>query len=279
MQKFLVLRIMKCMLEVLLCHFSYLLSIWKRYRQHLPRGNYICHPSTRKEVLSFQLSHLHKCLTFQTQSQFIAIFLVIFMMPISFSSDRWQNNLVDWFSALVVQQENEALLLPFTDISSFSFVAFVLNQPSDKDKGFAHTGSWSLLLIYRRLLLLCNAAHSALKKHPLLWTITDSIVFLLSITLQGDPVIPWLLPWRTATPMHDRKADSTLKMTLVYQNNSSAKYSMQSACLSLGEKPQMTVNSKRCSAFRRHPGNVNINSSSFEKAQIRTLRRHKIHGG
>lgn len=39
--------------------------------------------------------------------------------------------------------------------------------------------------------------------------------------------------------MHDRKAETTLKMTLFYQNNNMAKYSMQNASLSLEEKPQM----------------------------------------
>lgn len=36
-------------------------------------------------------------------------------------------------------------------------------------------------------------------------------------------VVPVRLPWRTAAPMHDRKAESTLKMTLLYQNHNMAK--------------------------------------------------------
>lgn len=42
---------------------------------------------------------------------------------------------------------------------------------------------WSLLFIYRPLLLLCNAACAALRQHSLLWIIADSVPFLLSTDL------------------------------------------------------------------------------------------------
>lgn len=57
-------------------------------------------------------------------------------------------------------------------------------------------------------------------------------------------VVPVWLPWRTAAPMHDRKAESTLKMTLFHQNNNTAK------CQSVMEEKAQILKSKRCWALR-----------------------------
>jgi len=88
MQVFLVLRIIKCMLEASLCHFSYLSWIWQSYTKYPPLGNYIFHLSTQKKVLCFQLSHLQSFYMFQTQSQYISLLLVIYEVPISTSHDK-----------------------------------------------------------------------------------------------------------------------------------------------------------------------------------------------
>lgn len=186
---FVILRIITCMLEALLPHFSYLSWIWQRYKKHLPLGNYIFHLSIQK-LLCFQLSHLHKVFTcFRHKAS---------IFPSSWSSlwclfqprdkDRRQSK----FGRMILRGEMPCwfirkvkhLLFFFTNLFlPFSFVAAVLNQPTDEDRGFACAGGWNLLLIYRPLLLLCNAACSTLKKYPLLWMVTDSILFLLGIDL------------------------------------------------------------------------------------------------
>lgn len=82
--------------------------------------------------------------------------------------------------------------------------------------------------------------------------------------------------------MHDRKADTILKMTLFYQDNNMAKDSMQSASLSLEEKTHMILNNKRRSALRRHPDNANIKLKQFwenTNKDTEKRRRHKIHEG
>lgn len=61
MQTFVILRIIKCMLESSLCHSSYWASIWQRYTKYQTLGNYIFQLSTQKKVLCFQL--LHKVFT------------------------------------------------------------------------------------------------------------------------------------------------------------------------------------------------------------------------
>lgn len=187
---FLILRIIKCMLEALLCHFSYLSWIWERYTKYLPLGNYIFHLSTQKKVLCFQLSYLHKI--FMCFGHKASIF------PSSWSS-LWclfqphmtkiegRANMVECFSkekCLAGLSEKWSISCAFyKPVSPFPFVAAVPNQPTDEDGGFVHAGDWCLLFIYRPLLLLCNAACSTLKKHPLFWIITHSILFLLSIDL------------------------------------------------------------------------------------------------
>lgn len=62
MQVFLVLRIIKCLLEASLCHFSCLSSIWQRYTKYLPLKNYIFHLSIQKKVCVFNYNIYKKFL-------------------------------------------------------------------------------------------------------------------------------------------------------------------------------------------------------------------------
>lgn len=109
---------------------------------------------------------------------------------------------------------------------------------------------WSLSLIHRPLLLLCKAACGAPREHSLLYYRLHPLS--VEHWLARGRVVPVWLPWRTAAPMYDRKAESTLKMTLFYQNHNTAK------CWSKMEEKAQILKSKRCWALRRHPVNIKI---------------------
>lgn len=84
-------------------------------------------------------------------------------------------------NVLLVYEEAEALLVLFTNFLPLLLCCSCC-EPTHWGRQRLSTW-WSLSLIYRPLLLLCNAACSALREHPLPWIITDSIPSLLSTDL------------------------------------------------------------------------------------------------
>lgn len=148
-------------------------------------------------------------------------------------------------NVLLVYEEAEALLVLFTNFFPLLLCCSCC-EPTHWGRQRLSTW-WSLSLIYRSLLLLCNAACSALREgtstalnyyrlHPL------SVEHQLA---QGRAVPVWL-PWRTPAPMHNRKAEIPLEMTLFYQNHNMAK------CQSKMEEKAQILKSERCWALSQY---------------------------
>lgn len=136
----------------------------------------------------------------------------------------WQND-PQKTHALLVDQGSEAPFLLFTYLFPLSPLLLLFwTNPSIKMEDLCMLESQAFYLL-TPLLLLCSAGCGPLKKYPLLWIITDSTLFLLSIDLHKTASHSSLITTRTATPVHDRKADTTPKMNLFYQHNNMTKYS------------------------------------------------------
>lgn len=166
---FLVLGIIKCTLATQLFVHKY-----------LTLGNYISHFSTQNKVFStttFTQSFYmfrHKASTFPSSWSF-------FMMPVSTCCDKdrrhsiWQEH-SQRRNVMLVYAEAEALPVFFTNLFPLLLCCSCC-EPAQWGRQRL-CACWSLSPIYRPLLLLCNAACSALREHSLLWIITDSIPFL-----------------------------------------------------------------------------------------------------
>lgn len=216
---FLILRIIKC----------YLSWIWQTYTKYLPLGNYVFHYPEKSPVFPAITFTIFTCFRLKASIFPSSWSLLWCLFQPHVMKTEGRANLGEWFSedtCLAGWSGKWSTFFAFYKfVSPFSFVAVILNQPIDEDRGFVHAGVSILLFTEDHLLLLCKADCGSLKKHPLLGIMTDSILLLLSIDSHKTASHSSLITIRTATPMHDRKSETTPKMTLFYQHNNMAKYS------------------------------------------------------
>lgn len=260
---FLILRIVTCTLKASLCHFSYVSWIWQRYTKYLPLGNYTFHLSTQKKVLCFQLSHLRKVFTCfrQKASIFPSSWSSLWCLFQHRDKDRRQSKfgrMIVWreMPCWFIRKVKHLLCFLLTYFPPSPLLLLFWTNPLMKTQDLC-------MLEAEVFYLFTDHCSFCAMQLVVLWRNIHYSEWLQTPSSFCWPVIPVWLPWKTASPTHDRKADTILKMTLFYQGNNMAKDSMQSASLSLEEKTHMILNNKRRSALRRHPGNANIKLKQF----------------